>query len=74
MISYKSSVTVLAFRVRFLLRCLFIETVIWLFREELAEGKCLEECRQLIENMKAAYGLVTDIQKDITDIQLRAEY
>ena len=51
-----------------LLRCLYIETVIWLFREEIAEGKCLEECRQLITNMKAAYGIVMDIRKDITDI------
>ena len=40
-----------------LLRCLFIETVIWLFREELANGESLEECRQLIANMKVAYGL-----------------
>ena len=38
-----------------LLRCLFIETVIWLFREELANGESLEECRQLIANMKVAY-------------------
>ena len=55
-----------------LLRCLYIETVIWLFREELAEGKSLEECEQLITNMKAAYGFAMDIQKDITKIQLRA--
>lgn len=40
-----------------LLRCLFIETVIWLFREELANGESLEECRQLIANMKVAYEL-----------------
>lgn len=40
-----------------LLRCLFIETVIWLFREELANGESLEECRQLIANMKIAYEL-----------------
>ncbi len=40
-----------------LLRCLFIETVIWLFREELANGESLEECRQLIANMKTAYDL-----------------
>ena len=34
-----------------LLRCLFIETVIWLFREELANGESLEECviRELSE-------------------------
>ncbi len=38
-----------------LLRCLYIETVIWLFREELANGESLEECRQLITNMKVAY-------------------
>ncbi len=44
-----------------LLRCLYIETVIWLFREELAEGESLDECGQLITNMKAAYGFVTDI-------------
>ncbi len=49
-----------------LLRCLYIETVIWLFREELAEGKCLEECRQLITNMKTAYGFVTEPRKDTT--------
>ncbi|MBE7000578.1 MAG: hypothetical protein E7428_10385 [Ruminococcaceae bacterium] len=40
-----------------LLRCLFIETVIWLFREELANGESLEESRQLIANMKVAYQL-----------------
>ncbi len=40
-----------------LLRCLFIETVIWLFREELANGESLEECRQLIMNMKVAHAL-----------------
>jgi len=40
-----------------LLRCLFIETVIWLFREELANGESLEECQQLITNMKVAYEL-----------------
>ena len=51
-----------------LLRCLYIETVIWLFREELAEGESLEECEQLITNMKVAYGFVMDIQKDITKI------
>ena len=38
-----------------LLRCLYIETVIWLFREELANGESLEECRQLITNVKVAY-------------------
>lgn len=37
-----------------LLRCLYIETVIWLFREELANGESLEECQQLITNMKVA--------------------
>lgn len=42
---------------KILLRCLFIETVIWLFREELANGESLEECRQLITNMKVAYEL-----------------
>ena len=51
-----------------LLKCLYIETVIWLFREELAEGENLEECEQLITNMKVAYGFVMDIQKDITKI------
>ena len=40
-----------------LLRCLYIETVIWLFREELASGESLEECEQLITNMKTAYEL-----------------
>jgi streptomycin 6-kinase len=43
-----------------LLRCLFIETVIWLFREELANGESLEECASLITNMKTAYALVCD--------------
>ncbi|MBQ8281826.1 MAG: phosphotransferase [Lachnospiraceae bacterium] len=38
-----------------LLRCLYIETVIWLFREELTNGESLEECQQLITNMKVAY-------------------
>jgi len=38
-----------------LLRCLYIETVIWLFREELANGESIEECQQLITNMKVAY-------------------
>ncbi len=38
-----------------LLRCLYIETVIWLFREELANGESLEESQQLITNMKVAY-------------------
>ena len=38
-----------------LLCCLYIETVIWLFREELANGESLEECEQLIMNMKTAY-------------------
>ena len=42
-----------------LLRCLYIETVIWLFREELANGESLEECGQLIANMKTAYGFVS---------------
>jgi streptomycin 6-kinase len=41
-----------------LLRCLYIETVIWLFREELANGESFEECEQLITNMKTAYELV----------------
>ena len=43
-----------------LLRCLFIETVIWLFREELANGESLEECASLITNMKTAYEFVRD--------------
>ena len=38
-----------------LLHCLYIETVIWLFREELANGESIEECQQLITNMKVAY-------------------
>ena len=41
-----------------LLRCIYIETVIWLFREELAEGASLEECEQLITNMKVALRFV----------------
>jgi len=44
-----------------LLRCLFIETVIWLFREELATGESLEECEQLITNMKTTYEFVCDV-------------
>ena len=44
-----------------LLRCLYIETVIWLFREELATGESLEECEQLITNMKTAYEFVCDV-------------
>ena len=43
-----------------LLRCLYIETVIWLFREELANGESLEECEQLITNMKTAYEFTND--------------
>ncbi len=53
-----------------LLRCLYIETVIWLFREELANGESLEECQQLITNMKVAYGFVMDIQKNTTESEL----
>lgn len=41
-----------------LLGCLFVETVIWLFREELAAGKELSECRSLIANMKMADAFV----------------
>lgn len=48
-----------------LLRCLYIETVIWLFREELANGESLEECQQLITNMKAACEFVTTGKKNI---------
>ncbi len=44
-----------------LLRCLFIETVIWLFREELANGESLEACQQLITNMKVAYELAHNL-------------
>ena len=44
-----------------LLRCLYIETVIWLFREELATGESLEECEQLITNMKTTYEFVCDV-------------
>ena len=47
-----------------LLRCLYIETVIWLFREELANGESLEECRQLITNMKVAYEFVRRFEVD----------
>ena len=48
-----------------LLRCLYIETVIWLFREELANGESLEESRQLITNMKVAYGFVLNEVLDV---------
>ena len=44
-----------------LLRCLYIETVIWLFREELANGESLDECEQLITNMKTAYEFTKSI-------------
>ena len=44
-----------------LLRCLYIETVIWLFREELANGESLEESQQLITNMKTAYEFTKSI-------------
>lgn len=37
-----------------LLQCLFVETVIWLFREELSQGASLQECEGLIANMKIA--------------------
>lgn len=43
-----------------LLQCLYVETVIWLFREELASGESLDECESLIANMKAAYKLLKD--------------
>ena len=46
-----------------LLRCLFIETVIWLFREELSNGESLENCRQLINNMKIAYEFAHNVQE-----------
>lgn len=48
-----------------LLRCLYIETVVWLFREELANGESLEECRQLITNMKVACEFATTGKKNI---------
>ena len=48
-----------------LLRCLYIETVIWLFREELANGESLEECQQLITNMKVACEFATTRKKNI---------
>ena len=48
-----------------LLCCLYIETVIWLFREELANGESLEESRQLITNMKVAYGFVLNEVLDV---------
>ena len=48
-----------------LLRCLYIETVIWLFREELTNGESLEECQQLITNMKVACEFATTGKKNI---------
>lgn len=48
-----------------LLRCLYTETVIWLFREELANGESLEECQQLITNMKVACEFATTGKKNI---------
>lgn len=36
------------------------ETVIWLFREQLAAGESLEECAGLIENMKTADELLCE--------------
>lgn len=44
-----------------LLQCLYVETVIWLFREELAKGESLDECDFLIANMKVAYELIWSI-------------
>lgn len=41
-----------------LLQCLYAETAVWLFREELANGETLEECAGLIANMEAAYDLL----------------
>ena len=41
-----------------LLRCLYVETVIWLFREELAMDENLEDCESHITNMKVAYELI----------------
>lgn len=51
-----------------LLRCLYIETVIWLFREELANGESLEECQQLITNMKVACEFATTGKKNIWEV------
>lgn len=50
-----------------LLRCLYIETVIWLFREDLANGESLEECQQLITNMKVACEFATTGKKNICE-------
>lgn len=44
-----------------LLQCVYVETVIWLFREELAVGKGLDECESLIINMKTAYEFLLNI-------------
>ena len=41
-----------------LLQCLFVETMIWLFREELSRGASLQECEGLIDNMKTANELL----------------
>lgn len=43
-----------------LLGCLYAETVIWLFREQLAAGESMEECAGLIENMKTADELLCE--------------
>ena len=41
-----------------LLQCLYAETAVWLFREELANGETLEECAGLIANVETAYELL----------------
>ena len=41
-----------------LFRCLFAETVIWLFREELSQGANLQDCAGLAANMKIANELL----------------
>jgi len=44
-----------------LLQCLYIETVIWLCREELAIGQSIENCDGLIRNMIVAERIINNI-------------
>jgi hypothetical protein len=44
-----------------LLQCLYIETVIWLCREELANGESVKNCNWLIDNMTVAKRIIKDI-------------
>ena len=47
---------------KILLNCLYAETAIWLFREELAKGVSLKECDWLISNMEIAYKMTESLK------------